>query len=218
MSEKCAQFSIWTAVLILAFAQASESKRLEANDSAAMAESKGDLRWTLALQDTEQLASDNRFPALLHQLFGELQVPFWHSSLEKTAADFLGGPSDPVLVSDDRYVVASACVAHFCSDRGLIWIDAGQQVAALAFIDIDQKPDGDNQPHLWLFLGKHLPDAQVPPELRQALTHWCEDIARSGTFQKHGHATLEKVTRATVISADTGAQRDLPPEELFTKS
>jgi len=35
----------------------------------------------------------------------------------------LGGPLDPVIVIDHRYVSASACVAHACMVKAFFWID-----------------------------------------------------------------------------------------------
>jgi uncharacterized protein YecT (DUF1311 family) len=58
------------------------------------------------------------------------QVP---STLSGDLLDALGGPPDPVFVVDRRYVNVSACVPHYCPDKGFFWTDTKSGVGFGAY-------------------------------------------------------------------------------------
>ncbi|QGZ42986.1 DUF1311 domain-containing protein [Pseudoduganella flava] len=56
-------------------------------------------------------------------------------ALARDVVDALGGPPDPVIVTDKRYVSMSACVAHACPVKGFFWIDTATGAALGANYD-----------------------------------------------------------------------------------
>jgi uncharacterized protein YecT (DUF1311 family) len=112
--------------------------------------------WVLSYegQSTNRFIWDKRTAGLVRS---HVPVP-----LSGDVAGGLGGPPDPVFVTDHRYLRASACVPHDCGDKGFFWIDtrtASGLGAALA---------GDV-----LKLGsKDFAPDQLPGPARQALIDW----------------------------------------------
>lgn len=74
----------------------------------------------------------------------------------------LGGPPEPVLVSDRRYVSVSACVPHDCLDKGFFWIDTNTGIGFGAHY----------VPPALLIGSNGLSAEQIPPQARQALIDW----------------------------------------------
>lgn len=74
----------------------------------------------------------------------------------------LGGPPEPVFVSDHRYLSVSACVAHACDDKGFFWIDAKTGIGLGAHY----------VPPALLIGSNGLSAEQIPPQARQALIDW----------------------------------------------
>ncbi len=109
---------------------------------------------------TNEVALDRRMGPLVNT-----RVP---AKLSTRLREALGGPPDPVIVTDDRYVTISACVAHACPIKGFFWIDTttGVGLGAVA--------------QNWQFLGPHslqfgsngIAAARVPAVARQALIEW----------------------------------------------
>jgi uncharacterized protein YecT (DUF1311 family) len=105
-------------------------------------------------QSTNKLIWDKRARPLVRA-----HVP---KALARDVVDALGGPPDPVVVTDKRYVSISACVAHAGPVKGFFWIDT-QTGAALGANYYDGK----------LRLGSNDFGADAVPEpARKALRDW----------------------------------------------
>ena len=73
----------------------------------------------------------------------------------------LGGPPNPVVVVDRRYVSLSACRAHSCIEKGFLWVDTKTGVGLGAYFSDT------------LVIGSNGLSAQsIPAPARQALIDW----------------------------------------------
>ena len=114
----------------------------------------------------------------------------------KMAADLLsalGGPPDPVLVVDHRYVRVSACVPHACMDKGFFWIDTLNDIELGAYLSEDKLVLGSSR----------LSSDELPVEARQSLIAWLSDV----DIQPH---TVQFVAR-------DGRVTDINPEQFLPK-
>lgn len=117
--------------------------------------------WVLAYegQSTNRFISDRRAVALVRS-----SVP---AALSRDVLDALGGPPGPVLVQAGRYLAATACVRHYCPDKGWFWIDSRTGIGLGAYY---ASPDGV------LRIGStSIAPARVPPPARRALLAWLAD-------------------------------------------
>jgi uncharacterized protein YecT (DUF1311 family) len=88
------------------------------------------------------------------------------ATLARDVLSGLGGPPDPVVVVDGRYLRASACVAHACPDKGLFWIDSRTGAGLGAYFGA-----GDS-----LRIGSNgLTAASLPAPARRAIVDWLDD-------------------------------------------
>ena len=93
------------------------------------------------------------------------------AALSREVLEGLGGPPDPVLVTDHRYVSASACAAHYCPMKAFFWVDTrtGIGLGALFVAGIGADPGklrlGSNG-----LSGRHLPE-----RARRALIEWIRE-------------------------------------------
>lgn len=88
------------------------------------------------------------------------------ATLARDVLSGLGGPPDPVVVVDGRYLSASACVAHACPDKGLFWIDSRTGAGLGAYFGA-----GDS-----LRIGSNgFTAAGLPPPARRAIVDWLDD-------------------------------------------
>jgi hypothetical protein len=108
--------------------------------------------WLLTYKDksTSDVINDERATDLIHAV-----VP---ASL--TAKVWLGlhGPPDPVLVDEDRFVVVSACVAHYCLDKGFLWIDVKTNAGVGAYLSgatVSTTSDDDDYSNSLLTIGSN---------------------------------------------------------------
>jgi uncharacterized protein YecT (DUF1311 family) len=112
--------------------------------------------WVLSYegQSTNRFIDDKRTASLMRE-----HVP---APLSRDVIGGLGGPPDPVFVTNHRYLRASACVPHDCGDKGFFWIDTqtGRGLGAHLAGDV-------------LRLGsKDFAFEQLPGPARQALNDW----------------------------------------------
>lgn len=77
----------------------------------------------------------------------------------------LGGPPDPFLVLERRYVRASACVPHACMVKGFFWFDSQRGVGVGAYLFDDTLTLGSSA----------LTQNQVPALARQAIKTWLSE-------------------------------------------
>lgn len=82
--------------------------------------------WLLSYQDksTNALMWDkqHRFQALI-----KASMP--SRTFSQRLLESFGGPPDPVLIRENRYVSASACEAHACTEKSFFWYDMKTGVA-----------------------------------------------------------------------------------------
>ncbi len=190
-------------------------------------EKRANLEWLWQYSPTEkekdgrenELLQDPRFqPFLAHHLTSP--QAFWgapsgpRKSLADTAFDFLAVPG-PIVADQDRFLSITGCVFHFCSNRGLLWVDLNQTTILFAAIDWtteDRTPDDPASTYtLWVFAGQPLsPDHdapnRIPPAFLTAIRRWTGQPAP-------GSHHLQHITTAVLVDPD-GTPHTLPPDTL----
>lgn len=123
---------------------------------AAMA---GSTSWMLDYhgKSTNQFIWDKRATALVNS-----RVP---ASLSEQVLASLGGPPDPVIIADNRYVSIAACRPHSCMEKGFLWVDT-QTGTGLGVYYLEGA----------LQLGSNSLSADyIPPQARAALIAWLSE-------------------------------------------
>ena len=167
--------------------------------------------WLLAFKgkSMNQLVWDKRFTDLLKARLPRTAAKFWANGkqpLWETAINHLGGPPSDVEVVDDRYVVSSACVAHFCDAKGVIWIDV--QTTAIVFGAAEwiqsSGVGADERHHLWLISNVDFESAKLPPSLVAYLEQWS------------AHANLGAALRVAEVTyvSPSGRETKLKPADV----
>ena len=178
-----------------------------------------DLSWLLAYSRPEphgeenQLVQDARFAALLHRSLTAPQS-FWGTGkpLADAAMDFLGGPPGDVLVDENRYLSADACVRSFCPDRGLLWVDLGVPHPLLVFAAIDWISENKTTDQaaaaysLWVFSNRPLEPTHLPAALRRRIERWTSQPSSGST-------TLQNITRVFLVGPN-GTPHTLAPSAI----
>lgn len=116
-------------------------------------------RWLLGYQgkSTNEFVWDKRTRELVNT-----RVP---PAVSDEVLNALGGPPDPVVVVDGRYVSMSACRAHSCTEKGFLWVDTKTGIGLGAYYVSDT-----------LHLGSNGMSADhIPVQARQALVSWLTD-------------------------------------------
>lgn len=167
------------------------------------------------------LLSDPHFKPFLEK---NLTAPqsFWdkRKPLSQVAMEFLGVPGD-VIGDDNRYFNADGCVPHFCSDRGLLWVDLGIAHPLVVFAAIDwisdnrTTDDSRSAYTMWLFSNRSIDPAHIPAALTHSITRW---TSRPSSGDTH----LQNITRVFFVDSDgtphpasprtVGAHNELPAE------
>jgi uncharacterized protein YecT (DUF1311 family) len=117
--------------------------------------------WTLSYEgkSTNELRWDKRIESLVNT-----RVP---AGLSRDLLEALGGPPEPVLVADHRYVSMSACVAHACFMKGFFWVDTRTGVGLGALFGARFEAPRALQ------LGSNgMSHTQIPTAARGALIDW----------------------------------------------
>ena len=167
--------------------------------------------------DENRLVQDPRFKPFLKRNLTTPQT-FWGppggpgKPLADAAFDFLAGPPGRVVLDARRYLKADACVAHFCPDRGLLWIDTALPKPLVVFSAIDwisdnRPTDDKNSAYtLWIFPNQPIDPARIPA----ALTH---SIARWTAQPSSGSDDLQNITRVFLVDPD-GTPHPLSPSTI----
>ena len=164
-----------------------------------------------------QLAHDPRLKLLLQQ---NLTAPqsFWGQNsaqpkpLAEVALDYLGGPPGRVFADGNRYLNADACVAHFCPNRGLLWIDAALPHPLVVFSAIDWISDnratGDKGSAytMWVFSNQPLDPTHIPAALTRSIARWTAEPSS-------GSVDLQNITRVLLVDPD-GTPHTLAPSTI----
>jgi hypothetical protein len=168
-----------------------------------------------------ELLRDDRFQPLLEEYLTAPQA-FWgpegaaRKSLADTAYDFLSVPGQ-VIADQDRYLSITGCVFHFCSDRGLLWVDLNAKYPLILFAAIawssEGKPAADPGAAytLWVFPDQPLTATkEAPNRLPPA---FLASIARWTGKPVPGQTHLQNITAAVLVDPD-GTPHKLTPAEL----
>jgi uncharacterized protein YecT (DUF1311 family) len=141
------------------------------------------IAWPLLYEgkSTNELMWDKRMDHLV-----DTRVP---AALSHDVLEGLGGPPDPVVVTDHRYVSASACVPHACRDKAFFWIDTrtGIGLGGQFITGVGAAPGR-------LRLGSNgLSGRHLPVRARQALIEWIRE-------RKIGPEVVEFIARDGSVS------------------
>ncbi|RZA32796.1 MAG: DUF1311 domain-containing protein [Lysobacteraceae bacterium] len=153
------------AAFLLSWPGASSAGAAPATDASRAA-------WVLAYQgkSTNSFIWDRRTKRLV-----DSRVP---AALSSEVLSGLGGPPDPVLVTEGRYLAASGCVAHSCTDKGFFWIDARTGAGLGAYYSGDELLIGSNS----------MRAGRIPAPAQHALRAWLQELELSPasvTFVAH---------------------------------
>jgi uncharacterized protein YecT (DUF1311 family) len=147
-----------------------------------------DCAWLLAYagKSTNQLIWDKRIGSLIHDA-----LP---ASLADRVAGALGGPPDPVFVTDRRYVSMSACFPHACGEKAFLWVDTQTGNALGAHADCSYPENGAAWRCAVRLGSTGLSRDTIPVQAAQALRAWMTEqglalesigfIGRDGTVQE----------------------------------
>lgn len=122
-------------------------------------------RWLLPFdgRSTNDVVHDPRMGAVIARL-----VP---AAMARELLGALGGPPDPLLVTDGRHVSMSACMPHACDVKGFLWLDVADGMG-LGAIRVGRT----------LRLGSRgFTPATIPAPARVALRAWLDDLGASPT-------------------------------------
>lgn len=172
-----------------------------------------------------ELLLDPKFVPFLQKYLTAPQA-FWgpqqgpRRSLADTAFDFLAVPGQ-VIADGDRFVTVTGCVFHFCSNRGLMWVDLNAKEPVVIFAAIDwttenKTPDDPAATYtLWVFsnqvLSAKTDDAnRVPPAFLKSMARWTAKPAAGSTH-------LQNITTAVLVDPD-GTPHQVAPQMLGVTS
>ncbi len=128
-----------------------------------------------------------------------------HHSFAPELKAALGGPPGPVIVQQDRYFVASACVPHDCLRKGFFWLDI-EGGPGLGAIFNGSYPSNEGQ----LQLDSTGIRGEVPEGARLAIVRWLEEVKAV--------PTLVEFTDATGARRSLPAASFLPPQRFVPPS
>lgn len=198
-----------SAHLALFFAVATSDANLHAQ--AAPAHESAPAKWllTYAGKSTNALMWNTRFRTFLRAHVTAQPQRYWGdkpSIPSQDALQFLGGPPDDVTVLENRYLIASACVPHDCTERGLLWVDTQTAATIFAPATWDQATPayGDASRHrLFLFTNKPLQQSTLPPTLIDAIAHW--------SAQPNGDGTSHSIIGSVIVFQPNNTRLTLTP-------
>lgn len=172
-------------------------------------------RWLLDFESksTNDLYHDKRFASFLRTNVSTRPLAYWVDSKPsipaQDALEFLGGPSDIIHIVDHRFLTASACVPHDCTERGLLWVDTdtGNTVFAPSVADSTTPALGDgSRYHLFLFTNCPFHWSNLPPTLLNDIATWSAQPDGDGTSHS-------RIGRVTLVEPD-GTQIQLTAAEV----
>jgi hypothetical protein len=157
------------------------------------------------------LLTDLRFKQLLT---AHLSAPqsFWgkDKTLPETVVEFLGQPRS-VVAEQNRYFIATGCVAQFCPERGMLWIDIASPrplfvFAATNWIAEDKPTDQAGATYtLWVFTSRALDPAHLPQALTRSIGPWAQEPLAD--------KTVEQIANVILVDPD-GQPHQLQPTDV----
>lgn len=142
------------------------------------------------------LLRDSRLKPLLQQHLTAPQT-FWSKgkSLSDTALEYLATPH-AVTRDDNRHLIATGCVAEFCPNRGLLWIDLGTPHPLIVFAATNwiAENKATDQPGanytLWVFTSRALAPEHLPRALTRTIAPWVAEPIADGTVEQIANVIL----------------------------
>jgi len=156
--------------------------------------------WPLEYRD----ASTNSFSG--DKRTGPLIESGTHRGFASELTLALGGPPGPVIVQEDRYVTASACVPHDCLRKGLLWLDT-KGGSGLGAIFRGSYPSNAGA----LELDSTQIRGGVPEGARLSIIKWLDEVKAVPTSVAFTDATGAR--RALPITSFLPPQRFTPPSD-----
>jgi hypothetical protein len=155
--------------------------------------------WLLAFDgcSTNEVAHDPRLGRLITR-----QIP---AAMATTLRAALGGPPDPLQVTDGRTVAMSACQPHACGTKGFLWLDLAAGTALGAIY---------HAPTLRLASRALAPDT-LPAAARTALLGWLDDLDATPRTVRFTNARGTVTRPATAPFTPTGRYRPPPGGPSF---
>jgi hypothetical protein len=142
------------------------------------------------------LLSDVRLKPLLSSHLSAPQT-FWGDgmNLPDTVMAFLGQPRS-VISDRNRYFIATGCVAQFCPERGMLWIDLAAAHPLLVFaatnwVAEDKPTDQAGATYtLWVFASRALDPAHLPEALTRSIAPWVQESLADKTVEQIANVIL----------------------------
>jgi hypothetical protein len=155
--------------------------------------------WLLAFdgRSTNDVAHDPRLGRLITR-----QIP---AAMATTLRDALGGPPDPLQVTDGRTVAMSACQPRACGTKGFLWLDLAAGTALGAIYEA---------PTLRLGSRALAPDT-LPAAARTALLAWLADLDAVPRTVRFTNAAGSVTRLAAAPFTPTGRYRPPPGGPSF---
>lgn len=195
--------------------QSQGSQESQTPSPTAEAQTASSTKWLFTYEGkpSNELAADHQFEPMLKHYFPKTLVKFWSTQSQTkyvpaVAVEFLSGEPDKVRVNEDRYVIASGCLARFCEDRGLLWVDThidtstSQPTFVFAALDVR-----DASTHLWVYSNHDFYDNPftIPPNLRVNVTRW---------LGLKKPKAVKRIDQATIVDPAGEQQMDVTPAIL----
>jgi hypothetical protein len=143
------------------------SHKAEADQAAGNA-GQYDYSWLLNFKGktTNDVFWDRRFNGLLSAVVPNAKSSYSADpgAMKADLKARLGGPPGDIEIKAGRYLVLSACMAHSCGDKGMIWIDTQKKRSALAI--------GSNASVT--VASRSIKTGELPAELLVALKGWAK--------------------------------------------
>lgn len=158
---------------------------------------------------SNDLEADKRFPAFLRSHISSKPVNYWvdgPSVPSKDIREFLAGMGDDVQTMENRYVIASGCPQHDCTENGMLWADTvtGATMYA-ASLDAHTTSEHGHGSHLWMFSNFPLSAGTLPSSLLAAIGNWT---------QQPSDPDYQTFVSDVTIVEPSGAQIKLTPADV----
>jgi hypothetical protein len=121
--------------------------------------------WLLdaSLKNTNQVVTSDKFDEMLTSMVPNIDI------VRITVKDDLHGPPNEKEISKNRYVMLSACMAHNCQEKGMLWVDTTAKIGIFALNTSPIKTPDTN----CYFLGsRNITAKTIPDEFWNAFLNW----------------------------------------------
>jgi hypothetical protein len=121
--------------------------------------------WLLdaSLQNTNQVVISKKFDELLTAVVPNVDVVRGSVKLD------LHGPPNEKDVSQNRYVMLSACMAHNCEEKGMLWVDTTAKIGIFA---LNNTPIKTTDANCYSLGSRNITAKKIPDEFWKAFLNW----------------------------------------------